>query len=148
MLTTAVPNKASAFYMGAGPSMSCTHPSQVKRYLTPSSPHPPCTTVNTACKRRMHLLYATCGMFISSPYHHCTCIYHIFSLQQMNQSIHFHQILLYSLQHQLPTRSVLHQDDSHDLPHTVEFRCPEQYRKGTKASYMRLSESKEEERMR
>ena len=36
-------------------------------------------------------------------------------------SHHLHQILLYSLQHQLPTRSVLHHDDHSDLPHTVEL---------------------------
>ena len=32
-------------------------------------------------------------------------------------------MLLYSLQHQLPTRSVLHHDDPPDLPHTVELHC-------------------------
>ena len=38
-------------------------------------------------------------------------------------SHHLHQILLYSLQHQLPTRSVLHHDDHSDLPYTVELYC-------------------------
>ena len=37
---------------------------------------------------------------------------------------HLHQMLLYSLQHQLPTRSVLHHDDPYDLPQTVELHCP------------------------
>ena len=37
---------------------------------------------------------------------------------------HLHYILLYSLQHQLPTRSVLHHDDPPDLRYTVELRCP------------------------
>ena len=36
---------------------------------------------------------------------------------------HLHQMLLYSLQHQLPTRSVLHHDDPSDLPHSVELHC-------------------------
>ena len=35
-----------------------------------------------------------------------------------------HQILLYSLQHQLPTRSVLHHHDPSDLQYTVELHCP------------------------
>ena len=34
---------------------------------------------------------------------------------------HLHKILLYSHQHLLPTRSVLHHDDPSHLPHTVEF---------------------------
>ena len=38
-------------------------------------------------------------------------------------SHHLHQILLYSLQHQLPTRSVLHHADHSDLPYTVELYC-------------------------
>ena len=37
---------------------------------------------------------------------------------------HLHQMLLYSLQHQLPTRSVLHHDDPSDLPHSEELHCP------------------------
>ena len=41
-------------------------------------------------------------------------------------SHHLHQMLLYSLQHQLPTKSVLQHDDHSDLPHTctVELYCP------------------------
>ena len=34
---------------------------------------------------------------------------------------HLQQILLYSLQHQLPTRSVLHHHDHSHLPHKVEL---------------------------
>ena len=37
---------------------------------------------------------------------------------------HLHQMLLYSLQHQLPTGSELHHDDHYDLPQTVELHCP------------------------
>ena len=35
-----------------------------------------------------------------------------------------HQILLYSYQHLLPTRSVLHPDDPSDMPHAMEMLCP------------------------
>ena len=36
---------------------------------------------------------------------------------------HLHHMLLYSLQHQLPTRSVLHHDNPPHVPHTVELYC-------------------------
>ena len=61
----------------------------------------------TSVMEHMHLLYATAGMVICS--------------QNM---YHLHK-LLYSLQHELPTRSVLHHDDHSDLPHGVELHCSE-----------------------
>ena len=61
----------------------------------------------TSVMEHMHLLYATAGMVICSQY-----MYHLHKL-------------LYSLQHQLPTRSVLHHDDHSDLPHRLECHCPE-----------------------
>ena len=52
-------------------------------------------------------------------------------------SHHLHQMLLYSLQHQLPTRSVLHHDDHSDLPHSVELHCSGKERRN-KASQMHI----------
>ena len=41
-----------------------------------------------------------------------------------NKTSHHLQILLYSHQHLLPTRSALHHDDPSHLPHTVELYYP------------------------
>ena len=49
---------------------------------------------------------------------------HPYNIPPYTTKHHLHQILLYSLQHQLPTRSVLHHDDPPDLRYTVELHCP------------------------
>ena len=59
------------------------------------------------------------SIFQQSTYHISPFIH--FTTDELEH--HLHQILLYSLQHQLPTRSVLHHDDHSHLPHTVELYC-------------------------
>ena len=39
---------------------------------------------------------------------------------------HLHEMLLYSHQHLLPTRSALHHGDPPDMPHTMELHCPKE----------------------
>ena len=62
-----------------------------------------CKTI--VLRKRNVMLFLTATVYLSTPKHH------------------LHQMLLYSLQHQLPTRSVLHHDDHTDLPHKVELHC-------------------------